>query len=110
MSDFIQVLTAAGSAEEARTIAGAIVEQRLAACVQVIGPISSTYWWQGQMETAEEYLCLMKTTRKVFRSLETAIKEVHSYETPEILAMPVEEGSEDYLFWLRSEVRSSSFS
>lgn len=106
MSDTIQVFTTAGSREEARTIAGAIVEQRLAACVQVIGPISSTYWWQGQMETAEEYLCLIKTKRSVFSLLERAIREVHSYETPEILAMPVVEGNEDYLFWLRGEMRA----
>ncbi len=105
MSDFIQVFTTAGSREEARTIASAIVEQRLAACVQVIGPIHSTYWWQGQMEMGEEYLCLMKTSRSVYASLETAIKEVHSYETPEILAMPVVEGNEDYLGWLRGELR-----
>lgn len=105
MSDMIQVFTTAGSREEARTIAGAIVEQRLAACVQVIGPISSTYWWQGQMETAEEYLCLIKTKGSVFALLERAIREVHSYETPEILAMPVVEANEDYLFWLRGEVR-----
>jgi len=105
MSDYIQVFTAAGSREEARTIAGAIVEQRLAACVQVIGPIHSTYWWQGQMETAEEYLCLMKASRDVYASLERAIMEVHSYETPEILAMPVVEGNEDYLRWLQGELR-----
>ena len=107
MDDYVQVFVTAGSLEEAKTIAGAIVEQRLAACVQVIGPMHSAYWWQGQMETAEEYLCLMKTNRRVFRSLETAIKEVHSYETPEILAMPVVEGSEDYLFWLQGELRRS---
>ena len=107
MSEYIQVFTTAGSREEARTIAGAIVEQRLAACVQVIGPIHSTYWWQGQMETAEEYLCLMKASRDVYRSLEAAIKEVHSYETPEILAMPVLEGNEDYLSWLRGELRGA---
>jgi periplasmic divalent cation tolerance protein len=57
------------------------------------------------METAEEYLCLMKTNRRVFSTLEMAIKEVHSYETPEVLAMPVVEGSEDYLFWLQGELR-----
>lgn len=105
MSDAIQVVTTAGSREEARTIATAIVEQHLAACVQVIGPISSTYWWQGQMETAEEYLCLIKSSRKIFSTLEMAIREVHSYETPEILAMPVVEGSEDYLYWLHGQLR-----
>lgn len=105
MSDYIQVFTTAGSLEEAKTIAAAIVEQRLAACVQIMGPIHSTYWWQGQMETDEEYLCLMKTSRKVYRTLEMAIKEVHSYETPEILAMPVVEANQDYLFWLQGELR-----
>lgn len=105
MSDYIQVFVTAGSREEARTIAGAIVEQRLAACVQVVGPIHSTYWWQGQIETAEEYLCLIKTNRRVYRSLEVAIKDVHSYETPEILAMPVTEGNDDYLRWMQGELR-----
>lgn len=105
MTDYIQVFTTVGSMEEARTVAGAIVEQRLAACVQVVGPIQSTYWWQGQMQTDEEYLCLMKTSRNVYHTLEMAIKEVHSYETPEILAMPVTEGNQDYLFWLRGELR-----
>ncbi len=105
MADFVQVFVTAGSREEARTIAAAIVEQRLAACVQVVGPISSTYWWQGQMETAEEYLCLMKTHSSVFNSLQVAIRDVHSYETPEILAMPVTAGNEDYLSWLRGELR-----
>lgn len=105
MTDYIQVFTTVGSKEEARTVAGAIVEQRLAACVQVIGPIQSTYWWQGQMQMDEEYLCLIKTSRSVYQTLEMAIKEVHSYETPEILAMPVEEGNQDYLFWLQGELR-----
>lgn len=105
MTDFIQVFTATGSLEAAKTIASAIVEQRLAACVQVIGPIHSVYWWQGQMESAEEYLCLMKTSRNVFASLEVAIRDVHSYETPEILAMPVVEANEDYLSWLQGELR-----
>lgn len=105
MAEFVQVFVTAGSREEARTIASAIVEQRLAACVQVVGPIHSTYWWQGQMETTEEYLCVLKTTRGVFKSLEVAVREVHSYETPEILAMPVVEGNEDYLRWLQGETR-----
>lgn len=105
MAEYIQVFVTAGSREEARTIAAAIVEQRLAACVQVVGPIQSTYWWQGRMETAEEYLCVMKSRQAVFKSLEVAVREVHSYETPEILAMPVVAGNEDYLSWMRSEMR-----
>jgi periplasmic divalent cation tolerance protein len=105
MSEPIQVFTTAGDKEEAQRIAKAIVEQRLAACVQVLGPIYSSYWWEDELETAEEYLCLMKADRRLYDELEAAIKEVHSYDTPEILAMPVVEGNPDYLQWLQDELK-----
>lgn len=107
MTDFIQVMTAIGSKEDAQKIANAIVGQRLAACAQVIGPITSTYWWQGAMETAEEWLCLMKTRQDLYERVEQAIRENHPYDEPEILAMPVLAGSKGYLEWIVRETTHS---
>ena len=104
MTETVQVITTTGTKPDAHAIARAVVENRLAACVQVIGPITSTYWWQGEIETAEEWLCLIKTRADLFEQLEAAIKEVHPYDVPEILAVPVVAGSEDYLAWLDSEL------
>ena len=103
MSDFIQVATTTDREEEAQRIARALVERRLAACVHVVGPIRSTYWWQDQIETAEEWRLEMKTRRALLEPLQRAIRELHSYDVPEIIAVPIEAGSEDYLEWLRRE-------
>jgi periplasmic divalent cation tolerance protein len=106
MVEYIQVFTTASSRDEAQRIVTTAVERRLAACGQVMGSISSTYWWQGQMETAEEYLCLFKTTRNLYEELERTIREIHSYDVPEILAVPVLAGNPAYLEWIAREVRS----
>lgn len=105
MTDYLQVFTTIGSREEAQQVARALVEQRLAGCVQIVGPIHSTYWWQGEIETAEEYLCLIKAGSELYGELEAAIKEAHPYDTPEILAMPVADGNADYLQWLQEELK-----
>jgi periplasmic divalent cation tolerance protein len=105
MAEFIQVMTAIGSRDDAQKIAESIVGKRLAACAQVIGPITSTYWWQGAMETTEEWLCLLKTRKDLYKELEQAIREVHTYDEPEILAIPVVDGSQSYLAWIEREVR-----
>ena len=107
MSEFIQVMTAIGSRDDAQKIAEATVGKRLAACAQVIGPITSTYWWQGAMEAAEEWLCLVKTRKDLYKELEQAIREAHPYDEPEILAIPVVAGSQGYLAWVEREVRGS---
>lgn len=104
MPDPIQVFTTAGSKEEAERIARTLVEERLAACVQVTGPITSTYWWQGAIETGQEWLCVAKSRADLYPRLEAAIRRVHSYQTPEILAAPVVAGSCDYLAWLEGEL------
>jgi periplasmic divalent cation tolerance protein len=104
MTKTIQVLTTTGTKSDAQTIARALVEKRLAGCVQVVGPITSTYWWQGEIETAEEWLCVVKSRADLYEELEAAVKEVHPYEVPEILAVPVVAGSRDYLEWLDSEL------
>jgi periplasmic divalent cation tolerance protein len=103
MPEFLEVHTTIDSKAGAQKIAGAIVSQRLAACVQVSGPITSIYWWQGKMEQAEEWLCTAKTRRDLYDKLEQAIRAVHSYDEPEILATLVAVGSKGYLEWIVRE-------
>jgi periplasmic divalent cation tolerance protein len=100
----IQVVTSIDSREGAGSLARALVERHLAACVQVLGPITSTYRWEGQIETSEEWLCLIKSEVDRYAELEAAIKELHPYDVPEILAMPVTAGNADYLEWMRKAV------
>ncbi|HWJ42845.1 MAG TPA: divalent-cation tolerance protein CutA [Solirubrobacterales bacterium] len=104
MGDCVQVLTTAGSEEEAGRIGELLVERRLAACVQVVGPIASRYRWQGAVEEAREWQCLAKTTRAAYGAVEVAIREVHSYDEPEIIATPISAGSAGYLAWIADEV------
>ena len=105
MTGYIQVMTTTSAREEADKIARLLVERRLAACVQVLGPIESVYRWQDKIETSQEWLCLIKSRQSQFPAIEQAILEVHSYEVPEILALPVTAGNPDYLKWLDGEVR-----
>jgi periplasmic divalent cation tolerance protein len=100
VTDYLQVLTTTGSEEEAERISAALVERRLAACAQVIGPVSSRYRWQGKLEHEREWLCLAKTAASRYDELEAAIRELHSYEEPEIVATPIVAGSAGYLGWL----------
>lgn len=105
MSDAIQVYITTGSREEAQRIAESLIGARLAACVQVAGPIQSHFHWQGEVEVAEEWQCLAKTRTDRFAEVEQAIRAAHSYEVPEILAVPIVAAGEDYLQWLREETR-----
>ncbi|MBX3427371.1 MAG: divalent-cation tolerance protein CutA [Pirellulales bacterium] len=98
------VLATAPSAAEADAIAAALVERRLAACVQIVGPVASVYRWQGRVERAEERLLVVKTTAAAYPQVEAAIRELHSYQCPEIVALPIVAGSDDYLGWLRGEI------
>jgi len=103
----VQVMTTVASRKDARRIAGLLVDRRLAACVQVLGPIVSTYRWKGRVETAKEWLCLVKTRKSLYRRLEAAIRGIHPYEVPEILVLPVVAGSRTYLDWLDRETRQA---
>jgi len=105
MEEYVQIATTVATAEEAATIAHMLVEKRLAACVQVLGPMSSCYRWQGKIERADEHLCLIKSKKDLFAEIEEAIRSVHSYEVPEIIALPICAGSREYLGWLASELR-----
>jgi periplasmic divalent cation tolerance protein len=106
MGEHLQVLTTAGSEEEAGRIAAALVERRLAACVQVVGPLVSRYRWQGEIEEEREWQCLAKTTRAAYEGVEAAIRELHSYEEPEIVATEIAAGSAGYLAWIDENVDS----
>ena len=99
----IEVRVTASSQDEADGVASAAVTRRLAACAQVIAPISSTYWWAGEVQQAEEWLVFMKTTADRFEELAACVRELHSYEVPEIVAVPIVQGTPDYLEWIRRE-------
>ena len=101
--DACQITISAGSENEAMRIADALLEARLAGCVQVVGPVHSRYWWQGERSTALEYLCLVKTRLSLVDPVVAAVRAEHSSETPEIIASPIVAGDADYLAWLEAE-------
>jgi periplasmic divalent cation tolerance protein len=108
MSQHFLVLVTSGSVKEARRIAEELVRKRLAACVNVaLSPVSSVYRWKGKVESAKEYLLLIKTSRKRLGPLEKAIRKLHSYEVPEVIALPIVAGSKRYLRWLEESVSAS---
>ena len=104
MADHLQVLTTVGSEEDAERISTALVERRLAACVQTLGPIASRYRWQGKVETAREWQCLAKTDAARYPEVEAAIRKLHPYDEPEIVATPIVAGSAGYLAWVSENV------
>lgn len=108
MTDALVVVTTTETQADAERLAQALVESELAACVQVLPQITSIYRWQGKIEQAGEVLLLIKTTRAAYSELEAAIKQNHSYQTPEIIALPVEAGSTDYLGWMTTSVRAQT--
>ncbi len=100
------VLVMCGTLSEGRKIARRVVQKKLAACVNVLrSPMNSYYTWKGKLETAREYLLVMKTTRSRLAELQKEVQRLHSYEIPEFIALPVAAGSKDYLAWLESSVR-----
>ena len=104
MTDKRIVLTTAGSEEEARKIAKHLVDQRLAACVNIVPRIISLYRWQGKVEEATEWLVIVKTTQPAFVEVREAINQLHSYDLPECVSIAVEDGSPDYLQWVGESV------
>ncbi len=104
MTDAVIVLCTCGNQEEASRIAEALVEERLAACVSIMPRVQSIYRWQGSVERAEELLLLVKTNGQRFPAVRDRIVELHSYDTPEIVALPIADGAEKYLSWLRDQV------
>lgn len=109
MTDKIVVLVTCGSKEEAEGIARALVKDHLAACVNVLqAPVRSIYRWKGKLESAKEFLLLIKTSRRRFGAVQAAVRRLHSYDLPEIIALPVGRGSKGYLDWISESVRRSA--
>jgi len=104
MTDKRIVLSTAGSELEAHKIAQALVERRLAACVNIVGRIQSVYRWKGAVENASEYLLIIKTTAAAFPRVRDAVRELNSYQLPECVMLNIEDGSENYLRWIGESV------
>lgn len=105
MADYLTLLTTTDSVEEAAALAKSAVTARLAACAQVDGPITSTYWWQGDVESAKEWRVLYKTTAERYPAVEAHIKSEHSYDVPEVIVGEIPAGSRQYLDWITEETR-----
>ncbi|MGE0825782.1 MAG: divalent-cation tolerance protein CutA [Candidatus Binatia bacterium] len=104
MTDTLVVLVTTGSEEEAEIIARTLVEERRAACVNIINPVRSIYRWQGKLQNGREWLLIIKTHASCFTALEKRVHELHSYKVPEVIALPLATGSNTYLDWIRNEV------
>jgi periplasmic divalent cation tolerance protein len=105
MTDKMLVLTTVGTQEEARKLGRALVERLLAACVNIVPKMKSIYRWEGEIEEAEEWLLIVKTTRPAFERVREAILELHSYELPECIGISIDEGSVGYLSWIGQSVK-----
>jgi periplasmic divalent cation tolerance protein len=105
MSDCCQVTTTVDSRASADRIARTLVEERLAACAQVVGPVHSTYWWQGRVESADEWYCHLKTTLARLPELQARLRALHPYDVPELIALPIAAGLPAYLAWIEESVR-----
>jgi periplasmic divalent cation tolerance protein len=108
MTDKIVVLVTCGTEKEARKIARAVVEQRVAACANIVTtPVHSIYRWKGKVESAKEFLLIIKSTKARFAELKAEVKRLHSYDVPEIIALPIAAGAATYLAWISDSVKPS---
>ena len=104
MTDKIVVISTCGSADEAEKLSRELVDQHLAACVTVVSPVKSFYRWNGEVISAAEWLLLIKTARHLFDQLKSVLETNHTYELPEVIALPIVAGSANYLAWLDNEL------
>jgi len=102
--EYALIMVTASSREEAEKIATTLLERRLIACANILGPVSSRFWWQGKIDSVEEYIIFMKTKRELFDQVADNVKQLHSYEVPEIIALSIVEGSKPYLEWINSSL------
>jgi periplasmic divalent cation tolerance protein len=107
LAECVQVSTTLPDEATARQFGRRLVEERLAACAQIMGPISSTYWWEGQVQEAPEWYCHLKTTFAVTAELSRRIRELHPYEVPEIIVLAIKDGDASYLKWISDTVGPS---
>jgi periplasmic divalent cation tolerance protein len=105
LDDHVIVVSTTGSEEAARALASGAIKARLGACAQIVGPIMSVYWWNGEVQTEQEWRLEIKTTADRVTALTAHIKDNHSYDLPEIIAIPIAGGSAEYLSWLTAETR-----
>jgi periplasmic divalent cation tolerance protein len=108
MSEYLEVHVTVPDRDEAERIASVVVTQRLAAAAQLVAPVSSVYWWRGEINRADEWLLFMKTTTERFDELAARVRALHSYEVPQIIAVPLVAGTTDYLDWIRQETTPES--
>jgi periplasmic divalent cation tolerance protein len=102
--DFVIIMVTCASAKEAQRIADRVLAKRLAACANIVDGVRSKFWWKGKLDSAEETLVMMKTSKANFKKIENEIKKLHSYEVPEIIAVPVAAGSKEYLKWIDDNI------
>lgn len=108
MARHLVVFITTGSSEEAQKIAHALVEERLVACVNIVAPIQSVYRWQEKIQVDQETLLIVKTTAKAMEKLAKRVKQLHSYELPEIIAVPILAGARDYLHWMDEQIQATA--
>jgi periplasmic divalent cation tolerance protein len=104
--EFIQVSTTVDTEERAAQIAERLLAERLASCVQILGPIKSSYWWNGKIERTREWICFIKAKATDYGKIESSIRKMRNYDVPEIIALPILRGNPDYLDWIRRETSS----
>ena len=103
--DYVVVLITTGSPEEAQKISSALLEQKKAACVNIVPQVSSHFWWQGKLDNADENLLIIKTRASMLDDIISIVKENHSYEVAEVIALPIVGGNPDYLDWMAEETK-----
>lgn len=108
MSSYIVVIMTTSNREEAAKIVRSLLKEGLIACANIVGPVSSLFWWEEKIDETSEFLVFMKTHKNLFQKLSEMVREIHSYEVPEILALPIIKGSPPYLDWLKASLQSVS--
>jgi periplasmic divalent cation tolerance protein len=108
MTDKIVVLSTCATADDAEMLARVLVTEQLAACVSIVPRVQSFYRWKGKLETADEFLLIIKTSRDLFDALNTELEKLHPFEVPEVLAIPIVAGAENYLNWLGVNLRGGA--
>ena len=103
-TQYIVVLVTAKNKTEAEKIARGLLESKLIACANIVRGVQSLFWWQGKIDASKEILLVLKTKKILFKKVSTKVKSLHSYQTPEIIALPIVNGSEDYLRWIGSSI------
>ncbi|NIR87908.1 divalent-cation tolerance protein CutA [Candidatus Bathyarchaeota archaeon] len=104
MSSYVVVFMTTSDKKEASKIVRCLLDERLIACANIVGPVSSLFWWEGKIDEASEFLVIMKSKKRLFKRLSERVKETHSYEVPEIIELPVTEGLPSYLEWLSASL------